>query len=77
MTTIFSPECRPAQAFSPQERAERLAGCSPERLRESMYFLSGYAPAILDAVLDASEPFTLPCSCGADDDESADVDPFQ
>jgi hypothetical protein len=37
-----------------------------------MYFLSAYAPAMLDAVIDATEPFTLPCDCGADDEDEAD-----
>lgn len=80
MTAIFSPGRRPAHDFSPQERMERLSTSTPERLREALFYLSGFAPSMLDAILDATEPFTLPCACDSDEvdtgDEDVDNDPF-
>jgi hypothetical protein len=57
MRTTISHATAPTLAFSPQERTERLAALGPERLREAMFFLSGFALAVCDAVLDATEPF--------------------
>ena len=37
-------------------RLARIAGLDAERMRESLAFLSGYAPGILDAILTATEP---------------------
>ncbi len=56
-------------------RRERLGEFSPQQLAEGMIFLSGYAPEVFDAVLDAVEPCVSDgseepapfCSrCGAD-----------
>src|SRR5579871_39351 len=37
-------------------RLARIAGLSAERMAETLAFLSGYAPGVLDAVLTATEP---------------------
>ena len=37
------------------DRLARIAGLDAERMRESLAFLSGYAPGILDAILTATE----------------------
>ncbi len=39
-----------------RQRVDRLGGFSPEQLTEGMTWLSGYAPEVFDAVLDAIEP---------------------
>jgi hypothetical protein len=44
MESTISQPAAPTLAFSPQERTERLAALGPERLREAMFFLSGFAP---------------------------------
>jgi hypothetical protein len=41
---------------SPMSRLDRLAGLDPERMAETLAFLSSYAPAVFDAVLAATEP---------------------
>jgi hypothetical protein len=38
------------------DRLARIAGLGAERMAESLAFLSGYAPGILDAILAATEP---------------------
>jgi hypothetical protein len=38
------------------DRLARIADLDDERMRESLAFLSGYAPGILDAILTATEP---------------------
>ena len=72
MHTIFSRPGHVALEFSPQERVERLRAVSPEQTRQALLFLSGYAPAVFDAALDAVEP------CEEDDDPDAgeDAEPF-
>jgi hypothetical protein len=72
MHTIFSRPGHVALEFSPQERGERLRAVSPEQTRQALLFLSGYAPAVFDAALDAVEP------CEEDDDPDAgeDAEPF-
>jgi hypothetical protein len=40
----------------PSGRLSRLATLEPDRLAESLAFLAGYAPGVLDAILDATEP---------------------
>jgi hypothetical protein len=72
MRSIFSHPGRAALEFSPQERVERLGAVSPEQTRQALLFLSGYAPAVFDAALDAVEP------CEEDDDPDAgeDAEPF-
>jgi hypothetical protein len=51
-------------------RAERLAAASPERRRQALVFLSGYAPGVFDVVLDVVEP-------GADEDGAGEEpEPF-
>jgi hypothetical protein len=57
MRTIFRHPGRATLEFSPQERAEQLAATTPRQRTEALLFLSGYAPAALDAALDAVEPF--------------------
>src|SRR5580693_6473133 len=64
MRTIFRHPGRATLEFSPQERAERLAAATPRQRTEALLFLSGYAPATLDTILDAVEPL----------DETADPD---
>jgi len=64
MRTIFRHPGRATLEFSPQERAERLAATTPRQRTEALLFLSGYAPATLDTILDAVEP----------PDETADPD---
>lgn len=57
MRTIFQHPGRAVLEFSPQERTERLTATTPRQQTEALLFLSGYAPAVFDAVLDAVEPF--------------------
>jgi hypothetical protein len=38
------------------DRLARVAALDPERMAESLAFLSGYAPGVLDAILTATEP---------------------
>ena len=64
MRTIFRHPSHATLEFSPQERAERLAATTPGQRTEALLFLSGYAPATLDTILDAVEP----------SDETADPD---
>jgi hypothetical protein len=56
MRSIFSHPGHAALEFSPQERVERLGTVGPEQQRQALLFLSGYAPAAFDTVLDAVEP---------------------
>jgi hypothetical protein len=56
MRSIFRHPGTAVLDFSPQERAERLTTLSPRRQTEALLFLSGYAPAVFDAALDAVEP---------------------
>jgi hypothetical protein len=37
-------------------RLARIAGLDAERMRDSLAFLAGYAPVILDAIMTATEP---------------------
>jgi hypothetical protein len=69
MRSIFSQPGYAALEFSPQERAERLGTTSPEQRRQALQFLSGYAPAVFDTVLDAVEPCDE--NVGPDADEDA------
>jgi len=39
-----------------QDRLARIAALDADRMAESLAFLSGYAPGILDAILTATEP---------------------
>jgi hypothetical protein len=57
MRSIFRHPGHAVLEFSPQERTERLAATTPRQRTEALLFLSGYAPAVFDAVLDAVEPF--------------------
>jgi hypothetical protein len=45
----------PAEAH---DRLDRLAAIDAEHKEMALMFLSGYAPGIFDAVIDATEPFT-------------------
>lgn len=56
MRSIFGHPGHASLAISPQERAERLGTAGPERQTQALLFLSEYAPAVFDAVLDAVEP---------------------
>jgi hypothetical protein len=56
MRSIFSHPGHAALVFSPQERVERVRAASPEQQAQALVFLSGYAPAVFDAALDAVEP---------------------
>jgi hypothetical protein len=40
----------------PGGRLARLAPLDPDRLAESLVFLSGFAPAVFDSILNATEP---------------------
>jgi hypothetical protein len=40
-----------------QDRMERLAELTPAQRGDALLWLSGYAPDVFDAVLDAVEPF--------------------
>jgi hypothetical protein len=70
---------RPLPASSPEEsrakdreRLARLAALDPEQPHMALAFLTGYHPAVFDAILDVVEP------CGEDgtQDEPADQEPF-
>ena len=56
MRSIFSHPSHAALEFSPQERAERLSTVGSEQQRQALLFLSCYAPAVFDTVLNAVEP---------------------
>jgi hypothetical protein len=56
MRSIFSHPGRASLEFSPQERVERVRTVDPEQQAQALLFLSGYAPTVFDAVLDAVEP---------------------
>jgi hypothetical protein len=43
-------------AADPGGRLARLAPLDPDRLAESLVFLAGFAPTVLDTILDATEP---------------------
>jgi hypothetical protein len=66
MALILTDLDRRASGFSPQERLERLAAISSERMNWALMYLSGYAPAVFDAVIDMAEP------CGGDDPDGWD-----
>jgi hypothetical protein len=57
MMSIFRHPGHAVLEFSPQERTERLTATTPRQRTEALLFLSGYSPAVFDAVLDAVEPF--------------------
>jgi hypothetical protein len=46
---------RAALAFSPQERMERLQALDSFQMMFALTFLSGYAPAVFDAVIDIAD----------------------
>jgi hypothetical protein len=71
--SIFSHPGHVSLEFSPQERVERLCAASPEQQAQALLFLSGYAPAVFDAVLDAVEP----CDEDADPDAGEESEPFR
>jgi hypothetical protein len=56
MRSIFSHPGHASLEFSPQERVERVRAACPEQQAQALLFLSGYAPAVFDAALDAAEP---------------------
>jgi hypothetical protein len=72
MRSIFSQPGNAALEFSPQERVERLGAVSPRQQTQALLFLSGYAPAVFDAVLDAVEP----CDENDNPDAGQDAEPF-
>jgi hypothetical protein len=43
-------------AANPGGRLARLEPLDPDRLAESLVFLAGFAPTVLDTILDATEP---------------------
>ena len=55
-----------------RERLARLTALDPEQPHMALVFLTGYHPAVFDAILDAVEP------CGQNDtqDDQADQEPF-
>jgi hypothetical protein len=72
MRSIFSHPGHASLEFSPQERVERLRTASPGQHAQALLFLSGYAPAVFDAVLDAVEP----CDENDDPDAGEESEPF-
>jgi hypothetical protein len=56
MRSIFSHPGHASLEFSPQERVEHVRSAGPEQQAQALLFLSGYAPAVFDAALDAVEP---------------------
>jgi hypothetical protein len=56
MRSIFSHPGHASLEFSPLERVERVRAADPEQQAQALLFLSGYAPAVFDAALDAVEP---------------------
>lgn len=57
MYSIFGDEAPGSPAISgPGGRLARVATLEPDRLAESLVFLAGHAPEVLDAILDATEP---------------------
>jgi SAM-dependent methyltransferase len=48
------PDARPVS--DPGGRLTRLAPLDPDRLAESLVFLAGFAPAVFDSILNATEP---------------------
>jgi hypothetical protein len=56
MRSIFGHPGHTSLEFSPQERVERVRAASSEQQAQALLFLSGYAPAVFDAALDAVEP---------------------
>jgi hypothetical protein len=72
MQSIFGHPGHAALEFSPQERVERLGAVNPEQTRQALLFLSGYAPAVFDAALDAVEP----CEENDDPDAGKDAESF-
>jgi hypothetical protein len=49
-----APECSPAEQV---ERIELLATLSARQQAEALRFLSGYAPAVFDAILGTVDPY--------------------
>jgi hypothetical protein len=72
MRSIFRHPGHATLEFSPQERTERLGTANPEQQRQALVFLSGYAPAVFDTILDAVEP----CDETADPAAAEDAEPF-
>jgi hypothetical protein len=56
MGPSLSHPARPAHDPEGRARVERLGGFCSQQLTEGMIWLSGYAPRVFDAVLDAVEP---------------------
>jgi hypothetical protein len=56
LRSIFRHPGHAVLEFSPQERTERLTATTPRQRTGALLFLSGYAPAVFDTVLDAVEP---------------------
>ncbi len=56
MATVIPGRWPSPPAGSSLDRLDRLAGLDPERMAETLAFLSSYAPAVFDAVLAATEP---------------------
>jgi hypothetical protein len=55
--SIFGEVTEDSRPISdPDGRLSRLATLDPDRLAESLTFLAGYAPRVLDTILDATEP---------------------
>jgi hypothetical protein len=52
MALILTELAQRAGSFSPQERLERLAAINAERMNWALMYLSSYAPAVFDTVLD-------------------------
>jgi hypothetical protein len=55
--SVYSIFCEADRTMAdPGGRLARLAPLDPDRLAESLVFLAGFAPTVLDEVLDATEP---------------------
>jgi len=55
--SIFGEAAEDSLAIpDPTGRLARLAALEPDRLAETLVFLAGYAPGVLDTILDATEP---------------------
>jgi hypothetical protein len=54
------PPPSPSAPLPAASRLDRLAGLEPERMAATLAFLSSYAPAVFDAVLEATEPAPAP-----------------
>jgi hypothetical protein len=56
MGLSLTQPARATQEITAEDRMERLGGLAPSQLTEALMWLSGYAPATFDAVIDAVEP---------------------